>query len=85
MATENNKPQFSFRKPAVYKIVVQGDLSERFSDRLAGMQISVDRSNTDETFSVLIGQINDQPALLGILNTLNDYHLTLKSVKTLNE
>ena len=85
MATKNIKPQFSFQKPAVYKIIVQGEVSERFSQRLAGMQISIDRSNTDETLSVLIGQLNDKPALLGILNTLSDFHLTLKSVKTLSE
>ncbi len=77
--------EFSFRKPAVYKIEVQGELNESFTERLGGMQINVIRSQGNKPVTVLIGQINDQSALSGILTTLYDFQFTIISVIMLKE
>ena len=75
----------SFRKAAIYKIVVQGILEESWSDRYRGMQISVERKKGKAVFSTLVGEIRDQAALSGILNTLYEMHLTVISVNMLSE
>jgi len=77
--------EFSFRKPAVYKIEVQGELNESFTGRLGGMQINVIRSPGNKPVTVLIGQINDQAALSGILTALYDFQIPIISVITLKE
>ncbi len=83
MAPDKYKPEFSFTKAAVYKIKVNGDLSRNLSERLAGLQINVERFRGKGPISVLIGQINDQAALAGILNTLYELHLSIISVNML--
>jgi hypothetical protein len=85
MKSVNYKPEFSFKKSAVYKIKVLGDLSESYSGRLGGMQITIDRNVAKEPVSILIGQINDQAALSGILNTLYELHLSIMSVNILKD
>jgi hypothetical protein len=77
--------EFSFTKSAIYKIRVQGDLSKSWSEKLGGLQITVDRPKNGQVISVLIGQISDQSALSGILNTLYDHHLTILSLNLLND
>ena len=88
--TENMKPyksppEFSFSKAAIYKIRVQGDLNNNWSERLGGMQITVDRQKSRKPVSILIGQIYDQAALSGILNTLYELHLPIMSVNILDD
>ena len=75
--------KFSFIKPAVYKIKVLGDLNVSWSERLGGLQISIEKTKDKGPVSMLIGQINDQSALSGILNTLYENHLTIISVNML--
>ena len=77
--------EFSFRKPAVYKIIVQGELDESWSGRLAGLQIKVERSKDKKPITVLIGQMNDQSALSGVLTALYDSHFPIISVNLLND
>ena len=77
--------EFSFRKPAVYRIIVQGELDESWSEKLGGLQINVDRSNDKKPITVLIGQINDQSALSGVLTALHDFHFPIISVNLLND
>jgi hypothetical protein len=77
--------KFSFKNPSIYKIKVFGDLNQTFSERIGGMQLNVDRSHKEGPISVLIGQINDQSALSGVLNTLYNSQLTIISVAMLKE
>ena len=81
--TQKNEPEFRFQKPAMYKIKVQGELKENWSDRLLGMQINVERSQSKKPVSVLIGRINDQSALSGVLNALYEFNMTILSVHML--
>jgi hypothetical protein len=69
--------------PGVYQIIVQGQLETRYSERLAGMQIT-HRSWEDGTdTTILTGSLRDQAELSGVLNTLYDLHLPVLSVDLL--
>ena len=82
MINENNSfKNFSRTKPAVYRIRVQGQLDASWSDRLAGMTITVDSENEQKPVTTLEGLLTDQAALSGILNTLYDLHLPVLSVE----
>jgi len=85
MSHHNNPSEFKFHSPAVYKIKVGGVLSDRWSDRLGGLQINVVHPKEEDPVTILIGQINDQAALSGVLNTLYDNHLPIISVNMLND
>jgi hypothetical protein len=82
---EHNIEDFTFSKPAVYQIKVQGELDRRWSSRLGDMQIKVIKSQGSKTVSELVGSVTDQAALSGILNSLNDLRLVILSVKILKE
>ncbi len=78
-------PEFEFQMPAVYKIRVQGAISASDSERLGGLQLNKETARDKSIVSVLVGQINDQAALAGILNTLHESHLTILSVTRMKE
>ena len=75
----------AFSKPAVYQIRVQGKIDQSWSARLGDMQIRVIHNPGSKPLSVLVGNIQDQAALSGILNALYELHLTVISVKMLKE
>ena len=85
MKDKYNTIDFSFRKAAIYKIVVQGEIDQEWSDRMIGLQVSVLKRKDKGSIATLIGQINDQSALSGILTCLNDKHMTVISVNMLSE
>ena len=62
--------------PAVYRFVVSGRVGATWRARLDGMRIDVHES-PNGAHTVLEGLIRDRAELAGILNTLNDLHLTL--------
>lgn len=68
---------------AVYQITVLGALSARWSERLEGMVILTTSLNDGSTLSILSGTLTDQAALIGVLNTLYEFHLPLLSVTRL--
>jgi len=82
---EVNKKTFIFKKAAIYRIIVNGTIDKSWSARLNDMQITTEKNSRKETFTSLVGKINDQTALSGILTTLYDMHMTLISVKMLSE
>jgi hypothetical protein len=64
---------------ATYRIVVRGRLDSSWSARLSDMTITTEL-DADST-TTLIGPLDDQAALAGILNTLYELGLTLVSVE----
>ncbi len=72
---------FNNKKPAVYRIRVQGKLDNNWSERLAGMTITVDSQENGRPVTTLEGLLTDQAALSGILNTLYDLHMPVLSVE----
>ena len=70
--------------PGTYRISVQGNLPESWSDRLGGMTITVTGAADQTPVTTLCGWLRDQAALLGVLNALYDpLHLPLLSVEYL--
>jgi hypothetical protein len=70
-----------FDRPATYRIGVQGRVPARWRDRLEGMAITEDSPATESTVTILLGELADQAALAGVLNTLIELHLSVVSVE----
>ena len=73
-----------FKKSAIYKIVVEGELDDSWSERL-GLQITVQKRTGRKPISTLVGNIADQAALSSVLNSLYDMHLAVISVNMLTD
>lgn len=72
-----NPPLPAMEKPATYRIEVLGRLDSSWSERLAGMKITTTGGAGIVTRTILQGQVMDQSALAGVLNTLCDLGLPL--------
>jgi hypothetical protein len=64
--------------PEYYEIKIRGHLDQRWSDWLAGLQLTT--LEGDET--LLSGRLPDQAALHGLLERIRDLNLTLISVSS---
>jgi hypothetical protein len=87
MADEKWTRQLRSGEPASYRITVEGSLDEKWSGRLGGMQIATEKRGGQKPVTILSGQVRDQAALMGVLNSLYDLHLKILSVncETANE
>lgn len=65
--------------PATYQITVDGSVDDAFIKALNGMSV-IHNQVKDKTLSTLTGELRDQSALNGILNTLYDYQFSVISV-----
>ena len=74
-----------FDNPATYQISVQGWIDPSMSDLLGGMTISQATDEADPPITTLLGELSDQAALAGVLNTIYELHLPVLSVKRLNK
>jgi hypothetical protein len=83
MKMESNNP-LPYDGPATYQISVMGRLDPNWSKRLDGMKISITPEGSNPVITTLEGQVTDQAALAGILNTLYELHLPILSLKWLN-
>jgi hypothetical protein len=72
-----------YDRPAAYQIRVQGWLDPAWSERLEGMTLYQTKSEEPGPITSLQGELFDQAALAGVLNTLYQLHLTIISVKRL--
>jgi hypothetical protein len=72
-----------FDQSASYQICVQGRIDPNWSDRFEGMSISQDTSGVSSPFTTLQGDLRDQSALVGVLNSLYELHLPVYLVKRL--
>jgi hypothetical protein len=63
---------YPFDEPGIYAIQVVGAVDESWSDRLGGMTLMPSQTEGErpKTVTVLIGLLEDQAALFGILDTL---------------
>ena len=81
MPTRNTLP---FDSPAIYQITVQGRIDPTWSDRLEGMSLYQATAETGFLLTTLEGELGDQAALAGVLNTIYELHLPVISVKRLD-
>ena len=69
--------------PATYRIYITGCLESELAERLWGMTSSpVERIDEPEG-TVLVGEVADQAALVGIINALYNYGHAVVSVERL--
>ena len=73
-----------FDRPATYRIDVQGRIPARWSDRLEGMAITEGSAEAEPPVTSLVGELADQAALAGVLNTLVELHVSVVSVERLS-
>jgi len=73
----------AYDRPAAYQISAYGRIDPTWADRLEGMTISQATHGADEPIALLVGNLSDQSALAGVLNTLYELHLTILLVKRL--
>lgn len=76
--------QRMFDSPAMYRIRAQGRIPAHWSDRLEGMAIDLDPPTGAPPTTTMEGELRDQAALAGVLNTLYEMHLTVLSVECLS-
>ena len=84
--------RYSFDRPAVYQILLQGRLPHTWWNPMAGMAIEVTDdvigdltvAAGEEPVTMLRGEVADQAALCGLLNQLYDLQLTILSVVRLD-
>lgn len=81
MSRKSEFGHIEFGGAATYRIVVQGSLSEDWSDRLAGMAITTSDRSGEEPRTTLLGPIRDQAELNGVLDTLYGLHLSIVKVE----
>jgi hypothetical protein len=85
MAENAKIKKFNIGSPAIYRIRVQGYLDTKWSANLAGMQITevASGNNTDET--MLVGRLEDQSSLNGVMDTLHNLNLPVLNVECLEK
>jgi hypothetical protein len=72
-----------FDRPATYQIIVEGRIDPTWSDRMEGMTICQATAGTGSPLTTLEGELGDQAALAGVLNTIYELHMPVISVKRL--
>ncbi len=73
----------TFDRPATYQIFVRGRIAARSTERLEGMSIRLVAQPGEPPATVLEGELLDQAALVGVLNSLYGMHLPVLSVQCL--
>ena len=63
-----------------YKIVVRGELSQRFATEFEGMDLKAENGRT-----ALSGEVADQSHLHGLLDRVGDFGLELLGVEVISE
>ncbi len=74
-----------FSSPANFSIEVNGFLDENLSDYLGGLTISHKTLEGKIKTSYLIGEVVDQAALIGIINSLYDMRYAILRVEIISD
>ena len=81
MSDDYNGIHLKLWAPATYRIEVQGQLNESWSDRLGGMLIKSRQRADQSTVTTLTGRVKDQAELTGVINSLYELHLPILLVE----
>ena len=71
-------------KPGAYCIVVQGQLDTTYVDWLEGMSVTHTHDDQQQPITLLIGELLDQAALIGVLRSLYNLRFPVLFVKWLH-
>ena len=85
MSQDHYGEELKIETPANYRIRVQGHLDESWADRVGGMVITRAYTDKKHPLTILVGHLQDQAALSGVLNTLYDLRMPLLSAEIINE
>jgi hypothetical protein len=85
MTSLPSRNPITFDRPAIYRINVQGRIDSTWSDSLEGMTIDATTVEGEPPVTTLEGELSDQAALAGVLNTLYELHLPVLSVKLIKK
>ena len=85
MSNSQSWKNLKFEGPASYRIRAQGHLDDSWSDRLGGMVVTRAFTSDQQPMTILIGHLQDQAALSGVMNAIYDLHLPVISVEFLDE
>jgi hypothetical protein len=77
------RTSYVFDTPANYRVRVLGLMDKRRSEVLCGMGISSTRRQGGSIVTTLTGELIDQAALMGVLNSLYDMGYPLLKVERL--
>jgi len=75
----------AFDKTAIYRIVFEGNIEGHLVEQRWGLQVTVEKTSDNKAISILVGRIDDQSQLSGILQLLYDKHYTLISVNMMTD
>ena len=70
---------------AIYRIRIQGRLEKNYAGSMHDMQISYETNKNNNAESLIVGKVEDQAALSGVLNFLYDMQLPVLSVECLEK
>jgi hypothetical protein len=79
-----SRAQILYDLPGTYHICVQGAIDPTWSDRLEGMEIHLSPGEGKARVTTLEGELSDQAALAGVLNSLYELHLPILMVMRLS-
>jgi hypothetical protein len=85
MQNEKKSKRLKIWSSATYRITVEGNIDEKWSDHLGALSLSTKKRADKSTVTTLKGFIRDQAELSGLLNILYEMHLPILSVEKLNE
>jgi hypothetical protein len=83
MVNKRSRNPIPYDRPAIYQISVQGRIDPTWSDNLEGMAIRLAIVEGGTSVTTLEGELSDQAALAGVLNTLYELHMTVLMVQRL--
>lgn len=78
---KKKQPSQKVAYPADYEIIVQGKLDIGWSQRMSDMTITITGGGGQTLKTTLRGNLVDQSALLGVLNTLHDLQYDILRVR----
>jgi hypothetical protein len=70
---EKYRPYSYMSEPATYRISVMGTMDKKWSDYCGGMSIEHNVVLDQYPMTTLTGQLRDQSALIGVINSLYDF------------
>jgi hypothetical protein len=83
LASSSETSGVSLEQRAVYRILVQGVVPEKFADRLGGLRLQVGPGFHGGSATTLTGRLTDQAQLIGVLNALYEMHLPILCLELL--
>jgi hypothetical protein len=85
MTDKQPRKRLTIDSSVTYRIKIQGCLEEIWSDRLAGMQITMNIQVYQDPVTTLVGQVKDQSELIGVLNGLYELRMPILSLELVLE